>query len=73
MPGETNKLHLDGVSWMLEGKKKTGNPCSGRNYHYVNRIAGDSSFFQICDELLLLANSSKEAQEDILQESWIIH
>lgn len=66
----TGRMYLDGVNWALEGKKRIANRCTDRDFHYASRVADDSTFFEICDKILRLANSSKATQDSLLRDSW---
>lgn len=70
MPATTGEQYLDGVSWLLEVKKRAANICSKKQYHIVSRVAKDSSFFSICNDILKLGNSSVKEQDSLLDISW---
>lgn len=70
MPVVTGEQYLDGVSWILESKTNDVSICTKRQYHIVSRVAKDSSFFAICDEILKLGNSSRKEQDSLLSISW---
>ncbi|WP_420320361.1 hypothetical protein [Flagellimonas sp.] len=70
MPVATGEQYLDGVSWLLEVKKRDVNICSKKQYHIVSRVARDSSFFSICNDILKLGNSSIKEQDSLLDISW---
>ncbi len=69
-PTESKKRFLDGVSWILEVKKRKVNDCSNQNYHIVTRVDAAPIFFELCDHLLKLANSSKKELDDLLYKNW---
>jgi len=70
MPIRSNSQYLDGTSWILEVKKGKTNSCSNRDYHIVSRTADSPKYFELCDRLLKLANSSKKEQDSLLYKSW---
>ena len=70
MPVSSKEMYLDGTGWILEVKKRRENPCSNKNYHLVSRVDNSPIFFELCDKLLKLANSSKMEQDSLLYLSW---
>ena len=70
MPISSKNKYLDGTSWILEGKKDRVNKCSNQNYHMVSRVEDSPVYFELCDKLLKLANSSKKEQDNLLDKSW---
>ena len=70
MPVRSKSMYLDGTGWILEVKKARKNNCSNRNYHIVSRVADSPEYFELCDKLLKLANSSKKEQDSLLYKSW---
>ena len=70
MPFSSKNSYFDGVSWILEVKKERKNNCSNQNYHIISRVADSPKFFELCDKLLNLANSSINEQNKLLDESW---
>ncbi|MDB4293693.1 hypothetical protein N9954_09835 [Maribacter sp.] len=70
MPVRSKSMYLDGTGWILEVKKGRVNNCSNRNYHIVSRVADSPEYFELCDKLLKLANSSKKEQDSLLYKSW---
>jgi hypothetical protein len=63
-------MYLDGTGWILEVKKGRKNSCTNQNYHIVSRVTDSPEYFDLCDKLLKLANSSKKEQDCLLYESW---
>lgn len=70
MPVRSKDMYLDGTGWVLEVKKGKSNSCSNRDYHIVSRAANSPKYFELCDRLLKLANSSKKEQDSLLYKSW---
>ena len=70
MKSNSETKTLDGVIWLLEANSPTPNLCTKRNKHVVFRKGSDSTFYEICDNLLKLANSSHNEQEKINNKCW---
>ncbi len=70
MPVRSKSMYLDGTGWILEVKKGRKNRCTNQNYHIVSRVADSPEYFDLCDKLLKLANSSKREQDSLLYDSW---
>ncbi|WP_324027792.1 hypothetical protein QSV08_07555 [Maribacter sp. BPC-D8] len=70
MPIRSKSQYLDGTGWILEVKKGKTNSCSDREYHIVSRVTDSPKYFEICDRLLKLGNSSQKEQDSLLYKSW---